>query len=365
VKYRIIAQAICISALLGGCGSFAGREGIDTGFAYIESHEYSKALESFEKAEQSGEDPCLVHRGKGIVYLNKTEYDMAAQELLASLASDDGVVDDMDFDTNFYLAETYMKIGDYNRAIGIYDAILNLRDKDPNAYYLRGVCKLAANADNYKEANQDFTSAIRLNPKDYSMRVMIFKALSDNNFTEEAAAVLQYALDNESDVMSDYEKGQFFFYLGNDTEAQDYLNKALNEKGHEKEPVVLLLGQSYERQMQYGAAIKAYKAYLSDNPGSTRICNQLGMCQISMGNYEKAAGNVEEADAAYESARLSLEAGVALNDSVMNQPLMYNQICLYEYWGDFNTASKLMGDYMKIYPEDGAAKRESIFLSTR
>lgn len=365
MKYRIIAAAICISVTLGGCGSFAGRSGIDSGFAFIDSHEYTKALESFAKAEENGEDPCLIHRGKGIVYLNITEYEQAAQELLASLAADDGVVDDMDFDTNYYLAETYMKLGDFDRAKGIYDAILSLRDKDPNAYFLRGVCELAAGPDSQDAADADFTSAIRLNPKDYSMRIMIFKALSDNNLPDKANAILQYALDNDEDSMSNYEKGQIYFYLGNDTEAQDYLNKANGEGGHEKEPVVLLLGQSYERQQQYGAAIKVYKAYLTNNPGSARICNQLGMCQISMGNFEKAAGNNDEADAAYEGARLSLESGIALNDKSMNQALLFNQACLYEYWGDFATASKLMAEYLEIYPEDGTAQKEGIFLSTR
>ena len=66
MKYRIIAGAICISVTLSGCGSFAGRHGIDAGFAYIDSHEYAKALASFDKAEEDGEDACLVHRGRGI-----------------------------------------------------------------------------------------------------------------------------------------------------------------------------------------------------------------------------------------------------------------------------------------------------------
>ena len=82
MKYRIIAGAICISVTLSGCGSFAGRHGIDAGFAYIDSHEYAKALASFEKAEEDGEDACLVHRGKGIAYLYSDKDEEAAQDYL-------------------------------------------------------------------------------------------------------------------------------------------------------------------------------------------------------------------------------------------------------------------------------------------
>ena len=368
MKYRIIASAICISVTLGGCGSFAGRHGIDSGYAYIDSHEYAKALASFESAEENGEDACLIHRGKGIAYLYCDENEQAAQELLASLAEDDGIVDDMDFDTNYYLAEAYMRLDDFNRAKGIYDAILSLRDKDPTAYYLRGVCELKAGGDeDKKSADADFTNAIRLNSKDYSMIVMIYKAYAENGDEEKAKTILQHALESDEKTMSNFEKGEMYFYLGNDAEAQNYLSKANKESGgHDtKESVVLLLGQSYERQQQYDYAISVYKEYLKNNSKSANISNQLGMCQVSKGRFYLDSGNEDEAANAFGEAIISFDGGIQLNDNAVQQALMFNKICAYEYSGDFESAYKLMKDYMTMYPLDKAAKDEMTFLETR
>ena len=349
MKRGIVAGALSLTILLSGCGSLAGRHSIDSGFAYIESHEYTSALESFEEAEKNGEDACLIHRGKGIAYLYSGEYEQAAEELLSSLASDEGIVDDMDFDTNYYLAESYMKLGEYSKAKEVYDAIIGLRSGDINAYYLRGTCELSSG--NHDSGYADFTKAISLNPKDYSMMIMIYKSLAENGYEEEGISIITRALENGSDYMTNYEKGQISFYLGNNADAQSYLEAARSERDQEKEPVVLLLGQTGEVQGDYNYAISVYKTYLSENPNSAKVYNQLGMCQIKQGDYSGAVS--------------SFQAGRDLDDKSMNQALWLNQITAYEYMGEFTVASSMMNDYLKIYSDDETAIRENIFLSTR
>ena len=346
---RIVVGAMSLSLLLSGCGSLSGRHNIDSGFSYIESHEYTSALESFEAAEKNDEDACLIHRGKGIAYLNTGEYELATEELLASLAADDGIPTDMAFDTNYYLAEGYMKLGEYNKAKEVYDAIIGLRSGDINAYYLRGTCELASG--NHNVGYSDFTKAISLNPKDYSMMIMIYKSLAENGYEEEGASILTRAMQNGSDYMTNYEKGQISFYLGNNADAQSFLEAARSERDQEKEPVVLLLGQTGEVQGDYNYAISVYKTYLSENPNSARVYNQLGMCQIKQGDYEGAV--------------TSFQAGIDINDAAMTQALMLNEITAYEYMGEFNLASSLMTTYLQTYPDDEAAIRENVFLSTR
>jgi tetratricopeptide (TPR) repeat protein len=349
MKYRTIAGFLLISVLLTGCGSIVGRRNIDSGFAYIESHEYANALESFNSAEENNEDPCLLHRGRGIALLKMGEYEEASTELLASLAADEGLVDEMDFDTNYYLAEAFFCMGEYNKAKEVYDAILGLRSKDSSAHYLRGVALLASG--NHDDAYADFSRAIALNPKDYSMIIMIFRALDDHGYGEEATALLQTAMDNGKDFMSNYEKGQISFYLGNNADAQNYLEAARNERDQEKEPVVLLLGQTGEKQGDYNYAISVYKTYISENPNSAKVFNQLGMCQIKQGDYEGAVS--------------SFQSGLNIGDKDVEQALMLNEITAYEYMGEFGLAASLMETYLKAYPEDDAAARENIFLSTR
>lgn len=349
MKYKVIVGVAAISALLGGCGSLAGSKNVDSGFAYIESHEFSNALESFSKAEEKGEDECLIKRGRGIAQLALGEYQDAADNLLASLAADDGIVDDMDFDTNYYLAEAYYRLGEYNKAKEVYDAILALRSKDNNAYYLRGAAELASG--NHDGAYTDFSKAIALNPKDYSIVIMIYKSLAEHGYDDEGRALLQTALDNGSNFMSNYEKGQMSFYLGNNADAQSYLEAARNERDQEKEPVVLMLGLNGENQGDFNYAISVYKTYLNESPDSAKVYNQLGMCQIKQGDYNGAVQ--------------SFEAGLAINDSEMRQALMLNEITAYEYQGDFDTADALMSSYLREFPDDESAVRENVFLSTR
>ena len=349
MKKRIVAGIIFATVFLSGCGSLAGRHSIDSGFAYIESHDYASAMESFNTAEKNGEDECLIRRGKGIVYVLTGEYQSAVDELMASLAADEGIVDDMDFDTNYYLAEAYYRLGEYNKAKEVYDAIIGLHDKDTNAFYLRGVCELASG--NHDGAYSDFTKAISLSAKDYSLIIMIYKSLSEYGYDEEARNILQTAMDNGSAFMTNYEKGQMAFYLGNNAEAQSYLEAARSERDQEREPVILLLGQTGEKQGDYNYAISVYKTYLGENPGSAVIFNQLGMCQIRQGDYEGAIQ--------------SFQSGLDIGNSTCEQALRLNQITAYESMGNFTAAKSLMNEYLQNYPNDEVAQRENIFLSTR
>ena len=47
------------------------------------------------------------------------------------------------------------------------------------------------------------------------------------------------------------------------------------------------------------------------------------------------------------------------------QSLMFNEVVAYEYLLDFKKAASLMKEYLDRYPDDEAAQREYIFLSTR
>jgi tetratricopeptide (TPR) repeat protein len=350
MKYQQITGILLASALLlSGCGSLNGRHNIDSGFSYIDSHEYQSALESFEAAEANSEDKCLIYRGRGIAHLHRGEYEEAISDLLVSLSADEGIVDDMDFDTNYYLAEAYLKINDYNSAKDVYDAILALHENDSTAYYLRGTAELAAG--NHDAGYSDFTKAITLNSRDYSMIIMIYKALDEYGYTDEATAILQRAIDNGSDFMTNFEKGQIAYYLGNNAEALDSLKAASSERDQEKEPVIIMLGDIYEQMGEYPYAISEYKKYLSENPDSAIIYNQLGMCQIKQGDYDSAIS--------------SFELGLALDNKNFNQALEFNEITAYEYMGNFETAKSLMDSYRQKYPDDTEAEREYIFLSTR
>ena len=115
--------------------------------------------------------------------------------------------------------------------------------------------------------------------------------------------------------------------------------------------MILLLGQTGEKQQDYNYAVSVYKSFLQDNPKHADVYNRLGICEMKMGSYEAAIAD--------------FETGLALKDVSVNQALLRNEMTAYEYAGNFEQAKTLMETYSKTYPEDQQAAREKIFLSTR
>ncbi len=348
-KFSVLAMLVSGMIILGGCGTVQKHDNVDSALLHIENLEYEEALASLDAAEAAGEDTRLLARAKGIMYRNLGEYESAVEELLKSLACSDGIPRDIDYDTNYYLADSYIKLGRYDEAVQVYNAILELRKRDKDAYYMRGVARLYN--DDHDGAINDFSNAVSLAPKDYDLKIMIYKALSSNGYDEEGASILEACLNDTDPNMTNYEKGQISYYLGNNADAQSYLELARSERDMEKAPVVLLLGQTGEKQGDYNYAISVYKTFLAEEPEHADIYNQLGLCQIKMQDYESAVA--------------SFEAGLALNDSEYNQALLMNEITAYEYAGNFAQAKTLMEKYRKAYPDDTDAEREEVFLSTR
>ncbi|SEK70261.1 Tfp pilus assembly protein PilF [Butyrivibrio sp. ob235] len=342
---------VMLGALLfgSGCGNIASHKNVDRGLAYIESHEYEEAAQCFDAAEKAGENARVLYRAKGLLDKILGEYDSAAENFLKSLAATSGIPGDMDFDTNYYLADTYIKQEKYDEAIKVYDAILALRKKDKDAYYMRGMARLYMS--DHDGATADFNKAMTLSPRNYDLRIMIYKALSANGFEEEGREILEACLNNTDPNMTNYEKGQISYYLGNNADAQSYLELARNERDAQKAPVVLLLGQTGEKQGDYNYAISVYKTFLAEDPDHPDIYNQLGLCQTYVGDYDSAVN--------------SFEAGLALGNNEYSRALLMNEITAYEYAGNYAQAKTLMEKYRKAYPDDKDAEREEIFLSSR
>lgn len=344
-----------IAALCSGCGSSSADTAIEAGMTDIEDHNYTEAIDTFTKAINNGASARKCWRGIGISYLDQSQYDPAIEAFKKSLASSCGIVDSMDFDTNFYLAQCYYQKGDYTSAINGYNAILSLRSTDAEALYLRGICYLAQN--DHDKALADFKQTVKLDGEDYDRIIKIYQYLSQYGYEDEGKAILEGVVDKEK--MTNYELGQVSFYLGNNADAQNYLELAKSEKNDEdKTPIILLLGQTGEKQGDYNYAISVYRSYLEESPEHADVYNRLGICEMEMAKAQNDSSY-------YQAAVTDFEAGIALKDETETQSLMRNEITAYEYAGDFATAKTLMDTYLQSYPDDADAQREAIFLSTR
>ena len=114
--------------------------------------------------------------------------------------------------------------------------------------------------------------------------------------------------------------------------------------------VVSLLGQTYEQLGDYNYAASVYNNYLSQTPDA-QIYNQLGLCDLHIGDYEAALA--------------AFQAGIAMEGSQIMQTLRFNEIVAYEYLGQFDQARLKMEEYLTAYPDDAKAQREYEFLQTR
>lgn len=343
---RIIRPAALVLAtvMLTGCGSVP--EVTAGASAMMKELNYTGALAELDRAEELGENIRLVNRSRGIAYMGLTEYEKAIECFQTSLKASDGLVQDIDFDTNYYLAAAYTKVGRYEEAEAVYDAILALRDGEKDAYFLRGNARM--NLDNYPGAKEDFDKVIAMDPKNYDRLIEIYEVLEHFGYKDAGQEYLKAVLNSGDKQMDNYVIGRIYYYLGEYQKAYLALEEA-REKGGVKS--YLYLGRSYEATGDYNYAASVYNNYLSKYEGNAEVYNQLGLCEMVKGDYRKALE--------------SFQAGMKLEQGEMLQTLSFNEIIAYEYLGEFTQAHVLMDNYMKNYPDDEQAKREYLFLSTR
>lgn len=276
-----------------------------------------------------------------------TDYEGAIGNLLACLALSNGIVEEMDYDVNYYLAAAYQKTGRYAEAESVYDAILAMRPKDTDAYYLRGNARLSQ--ENYQTAKEDFDKVVELEPANYSRLIQIYEVLAADGYKELGMAYLETALSERTDKMSAFDKGCINYYLGNFEQAQVLLEQAKDNGGAD---AYLYLGMAYEATGDYNYAItNVYTSYLNRNEGNAEIYNQLGLCYMKQEDYALALE-------AFQNA-------LQVPDNGMMQTLLFNEVVAYEYLGEYTQAAVLLDNYLKTYPDDEVAVREYGFLSTR
>lgn len=345
-KKKLICLAGCVLLMgaLSGCGE--KNTALENGMSLVQALDYEGALVQFEEAESTGANTRLVNRGRGIAYMGLTDYEQAVSCFRDALSHSNGLVEDVDFDLNYYLAAAYVKNGQYREAEETYNAILALRSNEKDAYFLRGNVRL--NLSDYEGAKADFDKSISMDPKNYDRLIEIYEVLEHFGYREVGQEYLQTALASGDKQMDTYVTGRIYYYLGEYQKAYLALEEAKDKGGADS---YLYLGRAYEATGDYNYASNVYNSYLSKYEGNAEMYNQLGLCEMAKGDYQKALA--------------AFQAGMQLEDNPIQQTLSFNEIVAYEYLGEYETAYALLSNYMGSYPDDELARRELDFLSTR
>jgi len=331
-------------SIFTGCGS--NNQKVEEGMKLIEELDYQGALALFDEAAEGSENARLIARGKGIAYMGLADYDGAVECFKESLAGSNGLLESIDYDLNYYLAAAYTKNGQYEEAKGVYDAILALRPREKDAYFLRGNVLLSLGE--YAQAKADFDEAVRLDGKNYDRLIQIHQVLEASGYQDSGKEYLQNALQTGEKQMNAYDRGRIYYYLGEYQKAYIALEEARKDGGAEG---ALYLGKAYEATGDYNYASSVYSSYLGKDPHNAEIYNQLGLCELKKNNYQKALE--------------AFQAGKQIEENTVMQSLSFNEIVAYEYMGEYEKAAILLDAYLKLYPDDENAKREQQFLLTR
>ncbi|MBE5868874.1 MAG: tetratricopeptide repeat protein [Lachnospiraceae bacterium] len=345
LEKTVILIGLCLC--LCGCGQEAKLSNVETGMEAIAALDYRAAMQNFEAAREAGENLRLVARGMGIASIGLTDYASAIEYLEECLSYSNGMIGDMDFDVNYYLALAHCKSGNYETAEQIYNAILALRQGEMDALFLRGNARLELGR--WEEAIRDFEQVIKTSPNDYGRLIEIYEVMAEHDLKEQGKGYLETALSERGNKMSAYEKGRISYYLEDYNQACVYLEQAKKLNTAE---VFFYLGKAYEATGDYNYAItNVYKKYLDSHAGDARLYNQLGLCYLQQKQYELALE--------------SFQSAMQIPDNGMMQTLQFNEIVAYEYLGEYASAAALMNQYLSRYPDDVAAAREYGFLSSR
>ena len=345
-KLKLFTISAMMLMFCVACGAKEKTDNISLGMEAVQNLEYAEAIQYFNTALEENEDERLVCRGMGLAYMGLSKYEEAIAYLEKALQLSDGSVRDIDYDINYYLATAYFKNGQAQDALQSYDAILALRPKEIEAYYLRGYVKLCG--DNFESAKEDFDKTISLDPQNYDRLIQIYIALVDNGYREVGKEYLQQVIADNEKSISNYDLGRIYYYLEDYESAKNYLSQVKISSDYEAS---LYLGRTYEALGDYNYAASIYNDYTLNDQSKAEIYNQLGLCRMQMEEYELAL--------------MAFQSAMNIEGNEMMQTLKFNEIIAYEYMKEYKTAAALMSDYLKTYPDDEAAQRENLFLKTR
>lgn len=343
-RYLCAGMCLVLLCLSAGCGKAGGRTA--NAAQMLQALDYQGALEELAAAEEAGENIRLIERSRGIAYMGLTDYGQAAEAFLRSLSYSNGFLQNIDFDTNYYLAAAFTKDGRFGEAEEVYNAILALRPEEEDAYFLRGNVRM--NLGNYQGAKEDFDKVLSMDAKNYDRLIEIYEILAHFGCEEEGQQYLQTALTAGGSKLDNFSRGRIYYYQGEYQKACLALEEARGEGSAES---YLYLGRAYEATGDYNYAASVYSSYLGQYEGNAEVYNQLGLCELAKGEYGKALE--------------AFQAGMQLGGGAMMQTLSFNEITAYEYLGEYERAYVLINNYLKNYPDDQAARREYDFLSTR
>jgi len=149
---------------------------------YLKTKGYRDALGEIEKALSLNSNEPDFHALKAEIKITYFQPVIGSDEYKEILAEINTAIslDELNFEYYQIRSDFFKKLGEIDKALGDYDAMIRLAPKEENAYTSRGLLKM--NKYEYRGAALDFSKSILLNPEienNYRYRGLCYNNLSN------------------------------------------------------------------------------------------------------------------------------------------------------------------------------------------
>lgn len=320
---------------------------VNQGMAHIQLHQCEEAKENFMKALELDQEYVMAYRGMGLVCLATENYTESIDYFNQAIAHSDRTIGELDYDLIGYRAEAETGAKRYAEAITSYTQLIDLGVDKTGHYLKRGLVYVKNNQ--MDPALEDFAAAIHEEPDNYVLYLEIYQNLKKTGNEESGIQFLNQAL--EIDAKTDEEmamRGQVLVLLNRQEEAVEIFKQAADGGCMEAS---FMLAKCYEDMGKYSDAEMVYQTLLAKGKESAKVYNQLAICKMKQGDYDKALTMIDQG--------ISMEESDALPD------LYWNEAMIYEAKKDYIQAYEKLKAYGEMFSYEEDTKKEIAFLKTR
>lgn len=287
--------------------------------SFYRQKKYAKALPYYEKLKQLAPDDGEAHfyYAATLGSLNQSQKAIAAyQEVLERFP------DENDY-TRYNIGLNYYKLKQYERALPYFEAMREIRPKDPNVWNYLGI--LYIELERYPEAKKVLERALEVKPR---FKYALYNLGRWHQVQGQSESALRY-FEQASAVDKDYglphyRRAEIFYNLKKYPECVNAAQSAIAAAGsyanaHNR------LGLCYRHLKAYDSALAEFRAALKDNP-------KLTLAQYNLALTLSDAGRKADAKAAYRKS---------LDMNPKHTPSMNNLALLLQAEGQFEEAESL------------------------
>lgn len=286
------------------------------------------------------------YRGIGMAYLQSKEYEKSIENFDKALDIDEA--EEWNNDISYYKANALKVSGDTEGAEKIYTELI--KSNPENAAIYKARADLYRETGKLNEAVNDYNSAELYDQSDFEIYIGLASCYIELGKQEQAdeALFLASLLDIKTDK-DKYYLGVIHYYQKKFDSARDEMEYAM---ANGVEEAGFYLAEIYLMEGDYERASQLFNEYADSTVvESPTVCNDISVCLIRSGQYDEALEWINK--------------GLMFKVSGVEKQLKRNRIACYEGNGMLPEAFYLLEKYVIEYPEDEGAAQEYNFLSQR